>query len=206
YYDLGRTLRSPVSDRWANRYALRRQAWWAGFLSGACGYAYGAEPIWRHRYDQTTWQAALMFESRKDLKHFRRLTVDLPWWTLKPDSQRRWLTGGGGTYGEADFAVAAVSDDRRLAVLYTPVRQELTLDPEALAPGTIDAHWYDPSDGSRLPVELPATASVPLRSPKTNHAGDPDFVLVVRVSETEASTGSTRAQPTAADRASTAHP
>ena len=114
------------------------------------------------------------------------LVDDIPWWTLIPDLNNRFMVCQSGIRGTGEFAVAAVSSDRKLAVLYTPVRNELQLNLDELAEGQITAVWYDPCNGKVKPAAgFPETGrgKVKLFSPDTNSSGSSDFVLVIKIED-----------------------
>lgn len=186
FYDFGaETKPGPNGQRarWAGRFALRRQAWWGGFLTGASGCAYGAEAIWMHNRAPETWQMAMAYESGRDMLQLKRFADATRWWTLQPDQEHRFLSGGFGEWRTDNFAVAAVADDRSFAVIYTPVRHPLELRLDELRRGQITAQWFDPSSGEYTAVDpaLLKPGTVKLLSPAQNRAEDADFVLVVRV-------------------------
>ncbi len=186
YYDVGaaKDIESiGVFDRYGSRYAIRRQAWHASFITGSTGHAYGAEAIWHHNRWGETWQMALEYDSRKDMIHKIAFVDQIDWWTLVPDINQKFLTAGYGTWKSEDYAVSAVSADKKLAVIYTPVRHELQIDLNELAEGTITAEWYDPTNGNYKPAEgFPTSERGMLKvySPLENSSGTSDFVLVVR--------------------------
>ncbi len=187
YYDYGarRNLGSTdVNDRFGGRYAIRRQAWYASFLTGSTGHAYGAEAIWHHNKDGETWQMAMKYDSRKDMTIKKLLVDDIPWWTMIPDMNHKFLVCGFGIRGTGEYAVAAVSSDRKLAVLYTPVSTELQLNVDELAEGRISAEWYDPCTGEYKPAEgFPGNkrGKITLNSPAKNSCGRSDYVLLIKV-------------------------
>jgi hypothetical protein len=189
YYDFGasRELGSTgVSDRFGGRYAIRRQAWYASFITGSTGHAYGAEAIWHHNRDGETWQMALNYGSRKDMTIKKKLVDDIPWWTLVPDVNNKFLLCSSGIRGTGEYAVAAVSSDRNLAVLYTPVYNEFQLNLDELSEGQISAEWYDPCNGEVRPVEgFPETGrgKFTLFSPDKNSSGESDYVLVIKIED-----------------------
>jgi len=186
FYDFGSATRPGANGqraRWAGRFVLRRQAWWAGILTGASGCAYGAEAIWMHNRDPETWQTAVAYESGQDMRRLKLFVDTLPWWTLQPDQEHTFLSGGFGEWRTDSFAVAAVSQDRSLAVVYTPVAHALELRLDELRPGKITAQWFDPSSGEHQTVDTSLFAqrgTITLSSPEKNHAGDGDFILLVR--------------------------
>ncbi len=187
YYDAGaaRDIElNGVIERFGSRYAIRRQAWYASFITGSTGHAYGAEAIWHHNRWDETWQMALEYESRKDMAHKITFVDQIDWWTLVPDMNQEFLTDGFGTFGSEDYVVAAVSSDKNLAVIYTPVRHELQINLNKLAKGIITAEWFDPTNGILKPAEGFPTGErgiLKIFSPMENSSGTSDFVLLVRV-------------------------
>lgn len=187
FYDFGAETKPGTNHqraRWADRFALRRQAWWAGALSGATGCAYGAEAIWLHHRDSQTWQTALAYESGQDMRRLKRFVDAIPWWTLQPDQEHGFLVGGFGEWRADNFAIAAVAEDKSLAVVYTPVAHRLELRLDELRPGKLTAQWYDPSSGEYRPLDvsfLGKRATITVPSPEKNSAGDADYVLLLRV-------------------------
>jgi hypothetical protein len=185
YYEFGlkKLTGKAVTGRWAGRYAARRQAWWAGFLTGGSGQACGMEAIWRHDRDGETWKQELAFPGRGDMTQLASFVEKVPWWTFQPDTDHKWLTGGFGTWHQDDFAVAAVTADKMLAVVYTPVRTTLELNLDQLATGSIEAQWFDPTTGEFQPVKgfSSTRGTVKLQSPEKNGSGENDFVLLVKV-------------------------
>jgi hypothetical protein len=184
YYEFGKKKLNgkAVAGRWGGRYAVRRQAWWASFLTGGSGQAYGSEAIWNHNREGETWRQALQFESRTDMTHLKTFVDGIPWWTFKPDYDHQLLSGGYGTWQKDDFAVAALTAQKNMAVIYTPVRTTLTLNLDQLAPGSISAQWFDPTSGEFQPVkEWPSgRGAIKLQTPLKNGSGEDDFVLVLR--------------------------
>jgi hypothetical protein len=187
YYDFGAArdyASNHVNTRFGDRYAVRRQAWWASFLTGSAGHAYGAEAIWHHNREGETWRAALQYPSRQDMIHKRNFLDEIPWWTLRPDMENVVLVGGYGTWRTDEFAVAAVSEDRKLAVAYTPVRHALQFQLSGLAAGRVEARWFDPTSGvfsapSGWSAEKRGVVTV--QSPEKNSAGGGDYVLILTV-------------------------
>ncbi|HSL87338.1 MAG TPA: DUF4038 domain-containing protein, partial [Bacteroidales bacterium] len=187
YYDFGKarnTGLTGVLDRWGSRYAIRRQAWYASFITGSTGHAYGAEAIWHHNREGETWQDALEYDSRKDMIHKKSFVDKIDWWTLVPDMNHEFLTSGFGTWKKEDYVVAAVSSDNKLAVIYTPVRHDLQFDLGELAEGKITAVWFDPTNGKSVPVEdfpVGGSSKVTISSPLENSSGTSDFVFLIEV-------------------------
>ena len=127
---------------------------------------------------------ALEYDSRKDMTHKKTFVDQIAWWTLVPDTNQVFLTDGFGTWKSEDYVVTAVSSDKKLAVIYTPVRHELHINLDELAKGRITAEWFDPTNGKSEPVSgFPARKRGMLKSysPMENSSGTSDFVLQVQV-------------------------
>ena len=162
---------------------LRRQDLWA-LTSGGVGVTYGERHIWQFI---PPWQDMRDTEA----VHEQGRTVDLfrsfAWWTLVPDADGTFLTGGQGedvTTGtqedgfadvlESDRATAAIAADGSLAVVYVPTARTITLDVSRLAPG-LRATWVDPVSGDRQETALAES----LTTPGENAGDDEDWVLVL---------------------------
>lgn len=187
FYDFGAETKAGQNHqraRWADRFALRRQAWWAGPLTGAAGVAYGSEAIWMHNRGTETWRNAVQDESGHDVRRMATFFEGLGWWSLEPDTKQTFLVGGFGRWQTDDFAVAAVSTDRATAVVYTPVNRTLELQTNQLHDGKLSAYWFDPASGDLRLAEIPGLAQrgkITVKSPDRNSAGQEDFVLLLRV-------------------------
>ena len=129
---------------------------------------------------------ALQYGSRKDMTIKILLVENIPWWTMIPDINHRFLVCGFGVRGTGEFAVAAVSSDRKLAVIYTPVYNELQINLDELAEGNITAEWFDPCTGEVKPAEgspLTGRGKITLSSPGKNSSGKADYVLMVKIED-----------------------
>ena len=106
----------------AGEQRIRIQAYHA-LLSGAFGHIYGNNPMWH--FDgpglypaPSSWQEALDSRGAQSMTHVRTLFASIPWWRLVPDTEGTLLTDG--TSPGQDRAVAAMTDDRSLALVYLP--------------------------------------------------------------------------------------
>jgi hypothetical protein len=162
---------------------LRRQGY-ETILAGGAGQVFGNNPMWH--FDApglfevpTTWQQELHSKGTNSDSHLASFFTSLPWWNLRPD-QGQFLTDPGTS---EDPAVAAVSCDRSLAVVYVPSRRPVTVDLLRLARGTT-LTWRDPASGRQVPVpaaDLASTeARVTVTPPGRNADGDGDWLLVAR--------------------------
>lgn len=184
YYDFGDAKKydaNGISERWGNRLVLRRQAWW-NVLSGGMGNAYGAEGIWNKNRDGQLWQMCAEYGSSKDMGALRLLTDKIKWWKLQPDMDHQVLVGGFGTFMTDDYAVCAVSEDKAMAVIYTPVAQSFELKLPDFGQHS-RARWFDPVSGRFIPIDMrfpeKKKKSVVLTTPGINHSGNQDWVLIL---------------------------
>ena len=179
---------------WTLDFGSRAQGW-ISFLSGFCGYGYGAADIWYYRsgFDANTtsfdgveyispelkatpWHEALEYPSALQMRHLRSLLESFDWWDLVP------VIPGNPVFRDASgAAVYARTDREHLLYFYgkgTKTGRISTLPPE----GGIEARWYDPRTG-----EYQEAAS-PVREADGYWALPPkpdeeDWVLVIRTPE-----------------------
>jgi hypothetical protein len=163
----------PVINLEAMYDALGEKGWravdarglgWRSWLSGACGYTYGAGDlppkvprgsgaIWKwvtdpEKYDH--WKSALQWESAVQMQYLHDFLATIEWWRLAPahelirnqpqDVTRRMV-----------LAKTAAGD---LAVAYLPDNEFIELDAQTL-PNPLRARWFDPTNGRYLPIESP---------------------------------------------------
>ena len=186
---------------------LRRQGYWA-MLSGATGQIYGSAYTWRL---QSGWETKLDSPGAIQLGYFKDLFAPRKWFDLVPDQTHSLVTSGydsfAGLIGNlADYIgkdcsrifaflkkrtgfgsittnsylTAARTPDGSLAMAYLPTTRTITVDMSKLA-GSMEAHWYDPTNGRYLKVEgSPFTnaGAKQFTPPGNNSAGDGDWVLL----------------------------
>ncbi len=191
------------NEHGAGELRLRIQAYQA-LLSGAAGQVYGNNPIWRfdgpalHKAPMS-WRQALDSRGAQSMTHLRSLFGSLPWWQLEPDTAGTFLTGGTGS-GEAR-AVAALTADRSLAVVYLPGIHAVRLDLARMSGPEVAARWFDPASGRFADVAgapFPATGPQQLRPRALNGAGQPDWLLLLESKSQD--TAATRGVPDATRR------
>ena len=170
------------TSRWNNRYGLRRQAWWAPLSGAIAGYAYGAEPIWLHRYNGITPATAVNWNSGRDAARMKAFLVTTEWWKLQPDRTGAFMTSSAGT--SLERAVAALASDNTFGVAYTPTARSMTF--RMPAGRTYTLRWYDPSSGAYRTGSVTGAsgASVTMAHPGNNASGSPDWVVHVSSSGT----------------------
>ena len=172
---------------WTKDFGARAQGWIA-FLTGFCGYGYGAIDMWLYQstYDinressdglekitvadkAVPWSTAIEFPSAHQMGHLKKFMTALPWWELVPDlGEQTQFTPAPGTFA------ACAAKDRTLYVLYFYNRTRTTGTLKGLSPDTrYTATWFNPRTGECAPSFPLAGAELP---PKPD---DQDWVLKV---------------------------
>lgn len=124
----------------------RRAGWWAA-LSGAMGVAYGGPSnAWNAGADTAGRLVAADIDrpQARQSAGIGQILDLVDWSSFEPDFDARVLLADRGTYGEADFAMAARVADGSAVMAYTPVRRDLTVDLDRLS-GPVRARWFDPA-------------------------------------------------------------
>jgi hypothetical protein len=165
-------------------HVVRRTAYWS-YLSGAIGTTYG--------WDNENTANALPFDlpGYHQMRYVRMLLEGRPWWRLALDQAHGWIVAGYGEYnggtgpGGDDYVTAAYDPDGGLLLAYLPHAargmRRITVDLRCFS-GHVHARWFDPTNGSFLPVTaspLPNAGLQQFTSPTANSAGDDDWVLVL---------------------------
>ncbi len=161
-------------------WSLRAQAYGA-LLTGACGQIFGNKPVWNFG---PGWQKQLGSRGMVSMTHLWDLLAPRDWPALVPDQAHRVLTGGFAGRTDAEYGLLAATPDGRLAIAYFPTVRAVTVDLSRMA-GPARIRWVDPSTGREVPVAgspFPNHGPQPLRPPKHNAAGDPDWILLLEVS------------------------
>ena len=172
---------------WTKDFGARAQGW-ISFLSGFCGYGYGAIDMWLYKstYDVKSvskdgvdkitpadkavhWSKAVEFPCALQMRHLRTFLEGIAWWRLVPDI-------GEKPFFEPDKDVlcarASTGDSRY--VLYFYSRSTLTgkLRRAESAP-PLKARWFNPRTGEAGAwAELPPARDGILRLPAKPDASD----------------------------------
>ena len=174
---------------------IRRQAYWS-LLGGATGHVFGNRDIWMMNKE---WPNALNTPGNKSMEIFYRFVQSIPWNELKTDWQHNVFTGGRGEFnstqypGGEDYATAAITSDRKMALLYMPTYRTVCVNLRRFS-GEVIARWFDPSSGKYLddkktyPNDGVAYLTPPVRN---NEKGFDDWVLIVQ-SKNESEPGGRR--------------
>jgi hypothetical protein len=161
---------------------LRRQEYWS-LLSGAAGQFYGNKYTWPLAEG---WKQHLDTVGSREMTYVTNLFAPLPWYDLVPDAAHRVLVSGFGKFktdgsvNDTDYVTAASTPDGRLFMAYMPAGGDVEVDMSKLA-GSMRAQWYDPTTGRYAPGGGgPLKGVRKFKAPGANHAGDEDWVLVLR--------------------------
>jgi hypothetical protein len=162
---------------------LRRQEYWS-LLGGAAGQLYGNKYTWQFLEG---WQQRLDTVGSRQLTYVTSLFTPRRWFDLVPDADHRIVVSGFATFtedgnvDESDYVTAAGTPDGKLVIAYLPTAQGVVVDMSTLS-GPVRAHWYDPTNGTDVPVAGAPFANAGTRSltpPGKNSDGDEDWVLVL---------------------------
>jgi hypothetical protein len=156
-----------------------RSAEWCGrlqaygaVLSGAAGYFYGNDPVWRF---DSGWRQALDAPGASSLAHLAALFESRAWTEFEPDLAQRVVATVGEIGAIGGRAMAAVSAAGDSVIVYVPPRVSVEIDTTKLVGSSFRAWWIDASSGEVEPARVldsgPAVAAMPPR--------EADWVLVV---------------------------
>lgn len=120
-------------------------------LGGGFGgaYTYGCEWL---QNASVPWDKYLNKGSRPHIRFFSDLFKERPWWNLKPDWTRKFLTATtleGGSQVENDNYTMAAYDTvaGKLGIVYCTKIQTVTIDLSKM-PEPVTVRWYDPTTGN----------------------------------------------------------
>lgn len=178
---------------WTMNFGSRAQGW-ISFLSGFCGYGYGAADIWLYHsgfemnitsFDGVEhitpelkaipWQEALEYPSARQMIHLKNLLESFDWWNLTP------VIPGSPVFRN-DSSAAVYARTPRLHLLYFYGKGTKTGRISGLAPG-VEAQWYDPRTGESRDAVNPVREADGYWSLPTK-PDEQDWVLVIRTPET----------------------
>lgn len=172
--------------------SVRKYEYWA--ILGGCtaGGFFGNRDIWEfatatwwsgYKFGHGPWQNALDSPGTQDMVRLGSLMDSLPWYDLAPLSIERMknlVTQGGGTHGKLDYVQAAITTDRRVAVLYIPESAAVTLDLAEIG-HPMRARWFDPTSGNNTAIGglLSPSGRREFVTPGKNSGDANDWVLVL---------------------------
>jgi hypothetical protein len=153
-----------------------RKLGWITWLSGSCGYTYGAGDIppkvkpgaggiWRFNTDPAAydyWRKAVVWPSAGQMTHLRDFFAAIEWWRLEP--------APGLVRNQPQHPMRMMVASRTAAgdmlVAYLPDNPEIVLDLTALPPG-LSGRWFNPVTAGTAPLEgeLAGSSAATLRRP-----------------------------------------
>ncbi len=162
---------------------LRKQEYWT-MTCGAAGQMYGNRYTWPFL---SGWQGFLDTPGSIEMGYLKTFFEARAWYNLVPDTNNTVVTAGFGTFSNTgfvsdnDYLTAARTPDGSLAVVYTPVIRQFTVDMSNLS-GPATTRWFDPSSRTFVPIAgSPFTNSGMLNftPPSVNSDDDGGWVLVL---------------------------
>ena len=153
----------------------RKQAYYT-MLAGGCGHSYGSR-FWAVAENKARggedWRKTVDQPAANSLIHLNRLFATFAWPTLVPDQASALIVGGPNPFAANDYALAAYTQDRTLALAYIPSGRKLTFNLGILRGAKVVASWYNPRNGEKKEIGQFATNQpVTLVTPDEN-----DWVL-----------------------------
>ena len=162
---------------------LRKQEYWT-MTSGACGQMYGNHYTWPF---SDGWQDNLDTPGAAQIKLMQQFFNARAWFDLVPDTNHLLVVSNYGTYSDSghvadnDFLTAARTHHRSLAIVYTPILRQFTVDMSQLS-GVAVTRWFDPSIGIFTKISGSPFTNSGLQNftpPGNNNDGDGGWVLVM---------------------------
>jgi Protein of unknown function (DUF4038)/Putative collagen-binding domain of a collagenase len=173
------------NEHGAGALRARSQAYHA-LLCGAAGHVFGNNPIWHFNsaglyWAALDWRQSLASRGARSMTQLARLFASLPWWRLVPDAGHTLLKAQAGA--DANGAVAAVTGEGDVAVLYLPEGAAPAVQLSRLKGPQVSAQWFDPASGAfsaAAPQPLATNGTRAFTAPGRNAQGRRDWVLVLR--------------------------
>lgn len=147
----------PINYAWGSGFFsasdVRRHIYWSVF-AGTCGLTYGASEIWRffHKDDadqstaQNDWTLALGYDGSSQMQHLQELIM-----THMPDRQiAENLIRGNHPTGPI-HCEALMNAAKNKAMIYTPSKQKIVLNPDFLKDCEKRYCWFSPVTGTYTP-------------------------------------------------------
>lgn len=191
---------SPIPAVWGDghfdqgstdRKVMRDLLWWT-LSSGGQGNVYGDEGTWGWTSSALTNMTSNTYAATDQPRIWDLFAGLRGWHLLRPDTDNSLVTAGrgtkadyvttsggsGGSYDNTDtqsgYVTASVTPSGRLAVIYFPVDQTITVNAAEMAAG-YTARWVDPVSGASA-----STSTGSSYSPTGNNSiGGPDWLLIL---------------------------
>jgi hypothetical protein len=158
-------------------------------LSGGTGQFYGNG---YSRSFKDGWRTHIDTPGVEQIGYWKKFFTAIRWQDLVPDQDHSAVTAGFGSFGNvttrvsiSDYATAARTADGSTVVVYIPTLRAVTVNMAALG-SRVTAQWFDPSNGAFHRIAGAPFANMGSREfipPGNNHAGDQDWVLLLKISK-----------------------
>lgn len=145
---------------------VRRQSYWS-LLGGSAGSAYGSS-AW---CVPENWRKILYYPGADQQKYFIDFFSRIEWSSLIPDLDNQVVIHEGERYGDVDYIVSAVSENRDLAVCYLSRGKAVKCNLERMKSG-LTAYWYNPRNGKYIKIGKQKNKICSFKAPDEN-----DWVL-----------------------------
>ncbi len=136
---------------WLDAADVRESAYWS-IMSGAAGYTYGTNDIWQ-MYDwtrtpvinaRTDWKISLNLPGSAQMGYMKKLFESFPWQSM---SYNPTLIKGRNPE-DTSYIVAAIGNNKKFILAYTPVGKTIEIDASGLETDTIQSYWFNPRSGT----------------------------------------------------------
>src|SRR5712691_1741213 len=161
---------------------VRKGAYWA-MLAGAAGHGYGALDLFRlykendgpfPRDGFQPWRTAIAYEGSRQVGLMRQLFELRAWYQMVPDQS---VIATGQDEGE-DHIQAARAEDGSFIIAYLPHGNPVGIDLKKISGSEVKAQWYDPREGTWLPIGQHSNTGVREFAPPSTGEKD-DWVVVL---------------------------
>lgn len=162
-------------------YDVRQAAYWS-LLAGACGHTYGNNNVWQMWqpgrkpiiWASTPWYEVLDRPGASQMTYVRKLFESRPFRKLVPDQS---IVLDGPSYGGAKIR-AARAFDGSFAFVYSPRGEPFTVRMDAIHAPRISQTWFDPREGTAMPLHTTDTSGIQTFVPPSSGRGH-DWLLVL---------------------------
>lgn len=171
----------PRYEGFASSVQWIREQVYGAVLGGGCGSIPGAEPRWHFDaptgFITTGWVASLTSEMTLDYDHVATFLAGRRWYDLIPSVGSGLVTAGRGTAETDGYVTAAITADGRLACIYCPDTDQITVDMSDFS-GTVAGTWCNVRTGATTTV-----TSSPFANSGTRNFTPPsaDMLLILEV-------------------------
>ncbi len=146
---------TPQNERFG-AFDVRQAGYWS-VLAGAAGHTYGNHNIWQMWQPgrnpitaaRIPWYAAIHQPGAAQMGFMRKLFESRPFLEMIPDQDVL-----AKVFGQDKNSIrAARGKDGSFAIVYTPYGNPVHINLEKLSGDEISGYWYNPREGTSLPVE-----------------------------------------------------